>query len=90
MVKVKEDMTGWNMWEHGYPNSRLTVMQQAEDYVDPKGRHHAQWLCVCNCAEHNQIIARHEQVKHGRIMSCGCIRKEILAETRKTSRRQMN
>ena len=44
MVKVKEDMTGWKMWEHGVPDSRLTVIKQVEDYVTPKGQHHSQWL----------------------------------------------
>lgn len=43
MVKVKEDMTGWNMSEHGFPNSRITVLEQAEDYVSPKGLHYARW-----------------------------------------------
>lgn len=31
MVKVKEDMTGWVMNEHGFPDSRLTVIKQVED-----------------------------------------------------------
>ena len=31
MVKTKEDMTGWNMWEHGVPDSKLTVIKQTDD-----------------------------------------------------------
>ena len=31
MVKVKTDMTGWNMWDHGVPESKLTVIKQVED-----------------------------------------------------------
>lgn len=49
MVKVKEDMTGWKMWEHGVPNSRLIVIKQVDDYVSLKGEHRAQYLCKCNC-----------------------------------------
>ena len=30
MVKVREDMTGWIMSEHGFPDSRLTVLYQTE------------------------------------------------------------
>ena len=39
MVKVKIDMTGWKMWEHGVPESRLTVIKQVNDYVTPQGVH---------------------------------------------------
>ena len=56
MVKVKEDMTGWKMWEHGVPDSRLTVIQQADDYIKRDGKHIAQWLCECNCEDHNCVI----------------------------------
>lgn len=73
MVKVKEDMTGWKMWEHGVPDSRLTVIKQVEDYVDPKGRHRVQWLCECNCEQHNKIIVRSDSIKNGATKSCGCL-----------------
>lgn len=45
MVKVREDMTGWNMWEHGVEDSRVTVLKQIEDIVGKNGRVAAQWLC---------------------------------------------
>ena len=38
MVKVKTDMTGWKMWEHGVSDSRLMVIQQVDDYVDNNGQ----------------------------------------------------
>lgn len=75
MVKVREDMTGWNMWEHGVTDSKLTVIKQAEDYVGHNGIHHARWLCECSCPEHNQIVAKGSEIKHGRIKSCGCSRR---------------
>ena len=37
LVKVKEDMSGWIMSEHGVPDSRLKVIKQVEDYVYPSG-----------------------------------------------------
>jgi hypothetical protein len=87
MVKVKENMTGWKMWEHGVPDGRLTVIKQAEDYIYPKGKHCAQWLCECNCKEHNQIIALSHSLRSGNTKSCGCIQKELAAENNKNKRK---
>lgn len=72
MVKVREDMTGWKMWEHGVPDSRLTVIQQAEDYIDKNGKHYARWLCLCNCGNTTPVIARSVSLKNGGTKSCGC------------------
>lgn len=77
MIDVKIDMTGWKMWEHGVPDSRLTVIRQDEDYVDPSGIHRAQWLCECNCEAHNRIITIGASLRNGNTLSCGCLRKEI-------------
>lgn len=73
MVKVKEDMTGWNMWEHGIPDSKLTVIKQVDDYVSPSGHHQAQYLCRCNCDKGKTIITRALWVKNGHTKSCGCM-----------------
>ena len=85
MVKVKEDITGWKMWEHGVPDSRLTVIKQVEDYVTPKGQHHSQWLCECSCKNHTQKIIRGSHLKNGKILSCGCFQHEILVQNGKNS-----
>ena len=52
MVKVKEDMTGWIMSEHGVPDSKIKVIKQTEDYIKKNGQHVAQWLCECMCEKH--------------------------------------
>ena len=77
MVKVKEDMAGWKMWEHGVPGSRLTVIKQVEDYIGPKGNHRAQWLCECSCDKKNQVVVRGSKLrdKNG-VKSCGCLFQE--------------
>lgn len=80
IIKVKEDLTGWKMWEHGVPNSRLTVIKQVEDYIKPNGQHIAQWLCECNCKEHKQLNVRSDALKNGRIKSCGCLQIEQARE----------
>lgn len=76
MIKVKEDMTGWVMSEHGVPNSRIKIIQQAEDYVSSSGVHYAQWLCECLCEQHKQFIARQDGLRSGKTASCGCLQKE--------------
>ena len=77
MVKVKTDMTGWVMSEHGVPDSRLIVIKQVEDYIDSSGRHIAQWLCECSCENHNQIIVRGTSIRNGHTKSCGCLQNEV-------------
>lgn len=78
MIKVKIDMTGWVMAEHGVPNSRLTVIEQAEDYVNPSGKHYSQWLCECSCENHTRKIIKGSHIKDGRILSCGCVQHETM------------
>lgn len=82
MVKVKEDMTGWKMWEHGCPDSRLTVIKQDEDYVKPSGKHYARWLCECSCGERKLISVTGTHLRSGKIKSCGCLGKERRRESR--------
>lgn len=73
MVKVKEDLTGVKF-------DRLTVLYQIEDYVSLKGKHHAQWLCECDCEEHKQIAVRQSNLRSGNTTSCGCLSREHTIE----------
>lgn len=70
------DMTGWVMQDHGVPDSRLTVIERAEDYINPQGHRVVQWLCECSCEEHNRVVVNAASARNGKIRSCGCIRKE--------------
>ena len=81
MVKVRADMTGWKMWEHGVPTSRLVIIEQAEDYVDPQGIHYARWKCRCNCGNPKDIFVVGRNIRSGGTLSCGCRNKESSAET---------
>lgn len=74
MVKVKEDLTGWIMKEHGIPESRLTVVEQVDDYISPKGRKVARYKCLCECG--NYIIVMAKDIKSGYKLSCGCHREK--------------
>lgn len=85
MVKPRVDLTGWVMKEHDVPDSRLTVIKQANDYINPKGTHRAQWLCVCSCG--NEVIVEHTRLKSGKTKSCGCyaieLRKKLYTQRNK-------
>lgn len=72
----KIDMTGWIMSEHGVPDSRLTVIERAEDYIRPDGYHVTKWLCECSCKNHNRIVVLGESLRNGHTLSCGCLNKE--------------
>lgn len=71
MVKVNEDLAGKKF-------GRLTVIEQAEDYVTPQGRHHSQWLCKCDCG--NDVITLGSRLKNKMCQSCGCLAKESLSK----------
>ena len=87
MVKVREDMTGWKMWEHGVPDSRLTVIEQVEDYVGKNGRHEARYRCQCNCKDCNHVIVRGADLKNGNTKSCGCLSiDKLIARSKRTNK----
>ena len=77
MVKTKEDLTGKKF-------GLLTVLRQAEDYVDKKGGHYAQWLCECSCKDRKKVIVRATDLKRkdkNAVCSCGCLQKEKVIQT---------
>lgn len=76
MVKVRDDLTGMTF-------SRLTVIQQAEDYVTPMGTHVARWLCKCSCGSLNPIIVEGSKLKNGHTKSCGCLQREMTSVAHK-------
>lgn len=81
------DMAGWKMWEHGVPDSRLTVIERAEDYITPTGKHYIQWLCECSCVEKNQIVVQSKHLRYGHTKSCGCLSEEHMKELGLNSRK---
>lgn len=63
MVKVKKNLTNMKF-------NKLLVLYQTEDYVQPNGKHKAQYYCLCDCG--NKVIVRGDNLKNGSIKSCGC------------------
>ena len=82
MVKVKENLTGQVF-------TRLTVIKQAEDYVDPRGKRSAQWLCQCSCGS-DPVVVRQSRLKDGTTKSCGCLHREISKQVCKINRHKIN
>lgn len=68
-VQVKENLVGQTF-------GKLTVLEQATDYISPQGKHMARWLCECSCSEHNRIIVGYTELKNGDTQSCGCLKRE--------------
>lgn len=68
----------------GQRSGRLTAVKRVDDYVSPKGKHTARWLCRCDCGK-EIIILRNTWT---RVQSCGCIRAEKAAATTKVKPRQ--
>ena len=53
---------------------RLTVIERAEDYVSPGGKHNTRWCCTCDCG--NTTLVCGWQLRTGDTKSCGCIHSE--------------
>lgn len=75
MVKVRNDLTSKRF-------GRLTVLRQAEDYVNPNtGVHTAQWWCQCDCGS-DPFVTTGGRLKDKKqpTISCGCYNKEVNKE----------
>ena len=82
MVKVKEDLTGKVF-------DRLTVIEQADDYIEKNGTHRAQWLCKCSCESNKTIIVLGDRLKRKSTRSCGCLAKEHFIKVLNENRQKL-
>ena len=48
---------------------KLTVIERADDYISPKGKHESCWKCKCDCG--NMKTVRQSDLHSGRTKSCG-------------------
>jgi hypothetical protein len=56
---------------------KLTVINRVEDYMQPSGRIRTMWLCKCDCG--NTTNATSDNLKSGRVKSCGCLSEPFIA-----------
>ena len=57
---------------------RLTVIEQAESYVEPSGRKYIMYRCKCQCG--NECVVRGTNLSNGHTTSCGCYQREVRAD----------
>lgn len=62
----------------------LKVVERAEDYVQPNGRHRPGWKCQCECGKTAMVLG--ENLTSGRSRSCGCYQKEYMSAHKSTHR----
>lgn len=73
----------------GMKYGRWTVIERVEDYISPKGRHEAKWLCKCECGNIDTI--RTSSLRSGKSKSCGCLKKELrILHNRKYNEYEIN
>ena len=68
---TKIDMTGWEMWNHGVPESIITIIK--EDPIKTKEMGVIYWLYQCACG--NIGSGSGTNIRHGNVLSCGCLKK---------------
>lgn len=64
------DMTGWKMWEHGFPSSTIEVIER---YPKTDSSRNTFWKCKCHCPkEHGDyLIIRGDHLRNGDTRGCG-------------------
>lgn len=71
------DMTGWKMWEHGVPRSKLTVIEKVPNWAKEHNfttSNGPYYKCRCSCGMEKILLGA--SVRKGETLSCGCLIKE--------------
>ena len=61
------------------------VLKRIEDYVTPSGYTHTQYLCECQCENKTIKPQLSSNLKAGKTRSCGCLLREYISNSLKTS-----
>lgn len=57
--------------------NRLTAKYIGDDYISPKDKKHkAQWWCECACKNPELVLVSANNLKRGKVKSCGCLHQE--------------
>ena len=83
MVKTKTNLIGMLF-------GLLTVIEQAEDYISPNGKHLARYRCICQCGNPNDIIVLKSSLTTGNTKSCGCIKTDAVKKAQWESHKKYN
>ena len=52
----------------------LTIIGQADDYIETSGRRRRAWLCQCSCGSDPKAIPEHNLLTGTPTKSCGCLK----------------
>lgn len=74
-----KDITGWNMWEHGFPKSRIKVLYRTRQNEQKNWM----WMCECQCEKKTRFEIAGGVLLYGKKLSCGCLAKEEKVQNRK-------
>ena len=75
-MSLRQDLTGERF-------GKLTVIERGKDYVSPKGKRRARWLCRCDCGA--ITLVQTPSLKNGITKSCGCLQRELARESHKNN-----
>lgn len=78
------DMTGWKMWEHGVPDSKIEVIKR---YPINGLENKPQWYCKCKCGK--ELVVLGKSLKNGNTKSCGCLQKELASANAKQFKKDL-
>lgn len=53
---------------------RLLSIYETKPHVLPCGKKPRRFLCLCNCGEYTEVAL--DNLRHGRVKSCGCLQRE--------------
>lgn len=63
---------------------RYTAIRRGEDYIGPTGRKRVRWLCRCDCGVEKLVYG--DQLRDGRVRSCGCLQRDLQSAKQGTHR----
>ena len=71
----------------GEKYGRLTVIGEAEPYIQPSGQKRRMIRCKCSCGNPEEVVVRIDILISGQCKSCGCYKKEKDIERGKSSKK---
>ncbi len=64
----------------GFIFGDVLVLEEHDDYISPSGVSCSTWLCKCSCG--NEFVARTSNLRNGRTVSCGCLARKAMSNSK--------
>lgn len=77
-----KDITGWKMWEHGFPQSRVKVLYRTKQNKIKNWM----WMCECQCEKKTHFEVSGGNLLSGHSLSCGCLMKDLIKQRKKKNK----